>query len=184
MTHMREAPMTGTERERLVLEPIADEAEVGRWLSALEDGRRDTLRELDGVTDAMADGRVTDELNTIGTLLYHVALIEADWLLDDVFDDREAWPAELLPFGDRDPKGTLTEVLGVPLDQHVARLAAVRALLLERMRPMTVAEFHAVRARTDYDVSAAWVMHHLLQHEAEHRAHIAWLRDRQLAGTG
>lgn len=43
-------------RERLTLEPIADAPEVGRWLSALEDGRRDTLRELDTVTSEMLDG--------------------------------------------------------------------------------------------------------------------------------
>jgi hypothetical protein len=171
------------EREVLVLEPIADHAEVGRWLSALEDGRRDTLLELEGVTDAMVDRRVADELNTIGTLLYHVALIEADWLLDDIFDDRGAWPSDVLPFGDRDPKGTLTEVRGEPLVEHLARLAAVRSLLLERMRPMSVEAFHAPRARERYDVSPAWVLHHLLQHEAEHRAHVAWLRDRQAAGA-
>jgi hypothetical protein len=131
----------------------------------------------------MVDRRVTDQLNTIGTLLYHVALIEADWLLDDIFDDRGAWPSDLLPFGDRDPKGTLTEVRGVPLAQHVGRLAAVRELLLGRIRPMSVEDFHAPRAREHYDVSPAWVLHHLLQHEAEHRAHIAWLRDRQVAAA-
>jgi uncharacterized damage-inducible protein DinB len=169
------------ERERLILEPIADEPEVGRWLSALEDGRRDTLRELQDVTDDMVDERVTDELNTIGTLLYHVALIEADWLLDDIFDDRASWPFDLLPLGDRDPKGVLTEVRGMPLSEHLDRLAAVRTLLLDRMRPMSAPEFHAARTRTDYDVSPAWVMHHIAQHEAEHRAHIAWLRDRQRA---
>ena len=114
-------------RERLVLDPIAEDAEVGRWLSALEDGRRDTLRELDGVTDAMVDVRVTDELNTIGTLLYHVALIEADWLLDDIFDDRGAWPVDLLPFGDRDPKGTLTEVRGLSGQKQPPILACQRA---------------------------------------------------------
>jgi hypothetical protein len=173
--------MNGGARERLVLEPIAAHAEVGRWLSAMEDGRRDTLLELHGVADAMVDRRVVDELNTIGTLLYHVALIEADWLLDDIFDDQGAWPSDLLPFGDRDPKGTLTEVRGEALQEHVARLAAVRAILLERMAPMTVEDFHAPRARARYDVSAAWVLHHLLQHEAEHRAHVAWLRDRQTA---
>ena len=42
------------ERELLILEPIADAPEVGRWLSALDDGRVDTLRELDDVTDAIA----------------------------------------------------------------------------------------------------------------------------------
>jgi uncharacterized damage-inducible protein DinB len=171
------------ERELLVLEPIAEHPEVGRWLSAMQDGRRDTLGELDDVTDEMVDRRVVDELNTIGTLLYHVALVEADWLLDDIFGAKAAWPFDLLPFGDRDPKGVLTEVRGELLAEHIGRLAAVRDLFLERMRPMTVEEFHAPRARERYDVSPAWVVHHLLQHEAEHRAHIAWVRDRQGSET-
>jgi uncharacterized damage-inducible protein DinB len=51
-------------------------------------------------------------LNSIGTLLYHIALVEADWLLEDI------------------------------------------------------------QGREYPD----W-LHHLLQHEAEHRSHIAWLRD-------
>lgn len=42
---------------------------------------------------------------------------------------------------------------------------------------MSVADFHTVRVCERYDVSPAWVLHHLLQHEAEHRSHIAWLRD-------
>ncbi|HET6648564.1 MAG TPA: hypothetical protein VFH79_00215 [Candidatus Limnocylindria bacterium] len=42
--------MTGADRERLILEPLADDPEVGRWLAALEDARRDTLAELRGVT--------------------------------------------------------------------------------------------------------------------------------------
>jgi len=41
-----------------------------------------------------------DAPNTIGTLLYHVAAIEADWLFDDVLGAEAgvAWPAELFPF--------------------------------------------------------------------------------------
>jgi hypothetical protein len=42
--------------------------------------------------------------------------------------------------------------------------------------------FHAPRVRERYDVSPAWVVHHLLQHESEHRSEIGWPR-RQLTGT-
>jgi hypothetical protein len=41
---------------------------------------------------------------------------------------------------------------------------------------MTAEDFHTPRAREDYDVSPAWVLHHLLQHEAEHRSEIVRLR--------
>ena len=50
----------------------------------MEDARRDTLRELESVTPEMVDWRPDAPLNSIGALLYHIALIEADWLLDDI----------------------------------------------------------------------------------------------------
>ena len=171
--------MTDVPRERLTLEPPGPEAEVGRWLAAMEDARRDTLRELEGVTPEMVDWRPDAPLNSIGALLYHVALIEADWLLDDI-QGREAlpdWMRELLPFSDRDDDGRLTRVDGQPLDQHLDRLARIRAFLIDQLRAMPPHELHSPRARARYDVSPGWVLHHLLQHEAEHRSHIAWLRD-------
>ena len=78
--------MTDKPRERLVLEPIAEDPEVGRWLAALEDGRRETLRELETVAPAMLDWRPDAPLNSIGTLLYHIALVEASWLLEDILE--------------------------------------------------------------------------------------------------
>jgi uncharacterized damage-inducible protein DinB len=166
------------EREVLALEPMADDPEVGRWLSALEDARRDTLREVDGLSHEALDRRPEGEANSIGTLLYHVALIEADWLLTDILGPESAppWPHELLPWGDRDPKGELTDIEGISLDLHLERLDAVRSLVHQYVRPMPASDFHRLRARTEWDVSPAWVIHHLLQHEAEHRSQIAWLK--------
>jgi uncharacterized damage-inducible protein DinB len=171
--------VTDDERELLTLEPIAEVPEIGRWLSALEDGRRDTLRELETVTREMVDWRPDAPLNSIGTLLYHIALVEADWLLEDIQgrDSYPAWLRDLLPHPDRDDRDHLTHVEEQPLQEHVDRLAAIRAYLLEQLRAMSADDFHTPRARERHDVSPAWVLHHLLQHEAEHRSHIAWLRD-------
>jgi uncharacterized damage-inducible protein DinB len=172
------------EREVLILAPMADAPEVGRWLSAMQDARRDTLRELESVSDDMIDVRPISSDNSIGTTLYHVALIEADWLFDDIFgvqlDDSELAPS--FPFADRDAEGHLTDVEGETLAAHLVRLATVRAVLVERLRPMPAEDFHTPRRCQRYDVSPAWVVHHLLQHEAEHRAEIGWLT-RQLASA-
>ena len=171
--------MSKPERQRLVLDPIADDPDVGRWLAALEDGRRDTLRELETVRPEMLDWRPEAPLNSIGTLLYHVALVEASWLLEDIFegDPGPDWLPAMLPFEDRDGTGRLIRVDGDTLAAHLARLAAIRTYLLERLRSMTADDFHRARRLADYDAAPDWVIHHLLQHEAEHRSHIAWLRD-------
>lgn len=67
-----------TEREVLTLEPMAGDPEVGRWLAAMEDARRATLRALEGLSDETLDWSPDPASNSIGTLLYHIALVEAD----------------------------------------------------------------------------------------------------------
>ena len=155
------------DRELLSLEPIADDPEVGRWLAALEDSRRDTLLALEGAADDTVDVVPEWSDNSLGSLLYHVALVEADWLLADIFGHESATESEpaLLPFTDRDDEGRLTLVPGETIAQH-----------LERLRPMPSSDFHTPRSRERYDVTPAWVVHHLLQHEAEHRSEIVRLR--------
>ena len=163
------------ERKVLVLEPLADDPEVGRWLAALEDARRDTIHELSSVSPEMVDARHDPLLNSIGTLLYHIALIETSWLLDDILEGEPGpdWLQELLPFSDRDGSGRLIQVDGVSMAGHLERLDAVRQYLLERLRPMSNDEFHRVRRLDSYDAAPDWVLHHLLQHEAEHRSRLA-----------
>jgi hypothetical protein len=167
------------ERERLTLEPdLATDPEVGRWLAAMQDGRADTLRELEGVTPGMVDARPAGSENSIGATLYHVALIEADWLFDDMLGQPLGTTelAPLFPVDDRDEDGLLQQVAGVPFDEHLARLARVREVVLREVAPMSLEAFTRVHARARYDVSGVWVIHHLLQHESEHRAELGWLR--------
>lgn len=175
--------MAETAREVLTLEPIADDPEIGRWLAALEDARRDTIRELEAVTSPMLDWQPPFLLDSIGTFLYHLALIETSWLLDEIFAGEEPpqWLSSLLHVHDRDASGRLTRVAGEPLEEHLSRLERIRSYFIERLRPMSNDDFHTIRHLEPYDVAPDWVLHHLLQHEAEHRSHIAWVRDWYLA---
>jgi len=115
-----------------------------------------------------------------------VALIEIDWLLVDILGQpaKASWPEHLVPFNDRDGEGTLTVVCGETLATHLDRLASVRAMVHEHLGAMSVEDFHTLRPGETQDVTPAWVLHHLLQHEAEHRAHIAWVRDAILGRLG
>ena len=179
--------MTDGGRERLTLAPMARDPQVGLLLAALSDSRRRTMRELESVTDAMVGWAPPPPLNGIGQLLYHVALIEADWLLDDILDlDDDAWPAwvaEAFPIDVRDDAGRLSEVPPEPLAEAVARLGRVRAHLERSIGALTDGDLHAPRRKASYDVTPAWALHHLLQHEAEHRAHVALVRDLYLSSS-
>jgi hypothetical protein len=176
--------MTARQRRYNVVEPtLSEEPLIGAWLWALQDTRMRMMEELEGVTPAMIDWLPPDGESSIGTVLYHVALIEADWLYEEVLVTE--YPAEvmaMLPIPHRDAQGRLSQVQGMSLEQLLSLLERVRGLLLEVFQPMTLADFHRIRALEYYDVTPEWVLHHLIQHEAEHRSQIGALRDRARRG--
>jgi uncharacterized damage-inducible protein DinB len=137
------------------------------------------MRVLDGLSPALCDWQPADDESSIGTLLYHLADIEADWLYVEALE--QPMPPEvtaLFPFPTRDEHGHLYQVENVSFEEHLKRLEAVRNLLLASYRRMGLAEFRRVHCFRHYDVTPEYVLHHLLQHEAEHRSRIGAMRAR------
>ena len=170
-------------RKKLIVEPApGEDAGIGRWLWAVEDARRRTGEELEHLTPPVIDWRPPEEEVSIGSVLYHMAVIEADWLYVEVLEEPfpEAVTA-LFPYGVRDEAGRLVLAEGESLEAHLGRLAAVRSRLLAAYRGMDPDEFRRARALPEYDVTPEWVLHHLMQHEAEHRSQIGRLRMRAAA---
>lgn len=146
---------------------------VAAALWRLEDARERTLELIDRLPDDAADWRPPWGPNTIGTLLYHLALIELDWLYSEILEAQP--PREFLrlfPVEHRDAAGRLGVLAGETFDDHLARLHAVRARFLYAVAGMDAAEYRRVRSLEPYDVTPEWVIHHLCQHEAEHRGQI------------
>lgn len=156
---------------------LSQEPDIARWLWAMQDARRRTMEQLAELPQAVIDWIPPDQGSSIGTVLYHLALIETDWLYAEVLEqDYPAEIAALFPYEHRDGAGQLTQVVGITLSQHLDRLATVRHRLLEVFHRMSLHEFRRVRQLPAYDVTPEWVLHHLLQHEAEHRSQLGALR--------
>ncbi|MBI1256350.1 MAG: DUF664 domain-containing protein [Chloroflexi bacterium] len=170
--------MSQPQHMQLIIQPDAGAApEVGPALWSLEDTRRRTHAVLKAVDPASVDWQPEWALHSIGTLLYHIAAIELDWLYSDVLE--QPFPAEieaLFPHDVRDDTGKLTTITGISLDDLRQRLAVVRRALLDAFHAMSADDFHRSRSFPDYDVTPEWVLHHLCQHEAEHRSEIAALQ--------
>jgi len=167
-------------RDQHIVVPLeAADPAIGRALWLFEDARRLTRRTLEGIDPQALDWLPADADNSIGTLLYHIAIIEADWLYVEVLE--QEFPPEvvkLFPYDVRDATGRLAPVTGRTLDEHDALLDAIRAQLLNAFRLMSIEDFRRVRQMPHYDVTPEWVLHHLMQDEAEHRGQIGDLRRR------
>lgn len=113
-------------RKNLIVLPLHGfESEIGRWLWCLEDIRRTLLEKISGISQQQLDTEVIG--HSIGSLLYHIALIEADWLYEEVLGGK--WNPNirtLFPQEDRNDDDTLSSVKGQNLDEHLHRLQCVR----------------------------------------------------------
>jgi uncharacterized damage-inducible protein DinB len=170
-----------------VVPPEGYPADVGRWLWALQDVRRITTGTVAGLDLSTLDWRGPDgRENSIGTLLYHVALVEMSWLFLDVLE--RPFPDEVkadFPF-DMASRGGLTRVEGVGIAEHLARAERSRAVLLAHLREMTLDDFRRLRAPdgVDYEVTAEWALYHLVEHEAGHAYQMRSLKRRAVKHLG
>lgn len=150
---------------------------VARYLTMLSDCRRLTMDSIKNLRFDLIYWRRSDFDSNIGDLLYHIAYIEADWLFVDVLES--TIPPELTPhlaYSDRDPMGRLVHIGEEQLESSLLRLNGVRAKLNQTYARMDLADFRRLRHSPQHDVSPEWVLHHLLQHEAEHRGQINLLK--------
>ena len=168
-------------RDILKTEPLEGyPPEIAVWLWTMEEVRTKTKAYVDGIGQEVIDwaGPRGNE-NSIGTLLYHIAAVEMGWLHFDILERADLYPENELPL-EPFSKGRLTPVVGVSLEDHVARLDRCRDLFLERMKEITFEDWSKLRSPEGetYRVSPAWAVFHLVEHEAGHAAQIGVVKKR------
>ncbi len=156
---------------------LADSPDLGGALWAMQDTRSRTLDAVAGLAETEVDA-VADGLdNTIGATIYHIAAIEADWLYQDILlEDYPDWLEEWFPFDVREENGRLSPVTGFSVENHMQRLATVRGHLLDDIRRLDPARFRQSNELEEFPSTPQWALHHLCQHEAEHRGQIQSIR--------
>lgn len=172
---------------RLPGPPEAASAGAGRWLALLAEGRARTLRVLEGLGAEELDAACAELPVSIGSHLAHLAAIEVDWLWTDL--KAAPVPADAVagfPFEDvRDGDGRLSAVRGVPLAGLLERMARSRAALAAHVAGLSDAALAEPVVGLEGTSTPEWILHHLLQHEAEHRGMIrrtrAWWKARTLS---
>ena len=150
---------------------------VGRWLAYMNLIRERTLEDVEGLSVEALDHTTTEQVNSIGTLLYHIAAIELDWLYSEILE--QDFPENIMthfPHNVREETGRLTQVRGWELGRYLEVLKVVRDDYIQKLKDYDEAEFLRPRDLPDYVVTPEWVCWHLLEHEAGHQGQIRTLR--------
>lgn len=148
------------------------DAEIGRWIWCLEDVRHHLITKLSGISQDLLDKK-SEERHSIGTLLYHIAFVEAGWLFGEVIGTEE-WDPEISALFPVEgwTNGKLTHFAGERIEDHFSRLEKVREVFLSVFKAMTKEDWRKARVLEEYDVTPEWVVYHLIEHESHHRGQI------------
>ncbi|MDX2077515.1 MAG: DinB family protein [bacterium] len=151
--------------------------EIGRWLGILDDARKRLQYALRSVQESDLDAPPAIGINTIGTILYHIAMADLNWIYDNLL--QQPYPADILPlfpYPITDEQGNLSPMRGWNLQAYQQRLSVARAKVHEVFKPMTVEAFRGALRREEpdwvYEMTPESVLQHLAQHESEHRGEI------------
>ncbi len=153
------------------------EPEVGVWLWAMEEARRNLLNTLERIERAGFGQEFYDwrgpngDDNSVSALLYHIAGVEMGWLFFDVLGT--GLPADvqrMFRVDDRTEDGKLRHLPDVPIAEHLERLAASRRRFLAEVSAMPLEQWHDLKypEGEDYAMTPAWTVYHLVEHEAGH----------------
>lgn len=151
--------------------------EIGKLVAMLDDTRRRTKRYIDGLTAEQLAWYPNDKVESIGTILLHIAAVEHSYIQEDIMRRPmgEEWKVAFpLRFG-------LPQITGKQLDYFTERLDSVREDTKSVLKKLTDSDLKRIITPLDpgepqnaqIEFSIEYILYHLIGHEAHHRGQIA-----------
>jgi len=146
----------------------------------MEDVRRRTLKYVEGLTTEALSWHSQEDIESIGTLLLHIAAVERSWIGEDIMrrpmgdEWKIAFP---IRFG-------MPQITGGSLAFFREKLEEVRTQTREDLatlsdvdlgRPITLLD-SGESGEPEHRFSIEWILYHVMEHEAHHKGQIAVMR--------
>jgi uncharacterized damage-inducible protein DinB len=167
--------------ERYTLAPAAGVSTgIGFYLSGMDEVRAQLREALEGMSDEQLARRAVDGAHAIGALALHCVAAEWLWMrrttdgseLTD--EDRRTAHMNVL----EDPDAFAAK--GYTAEYCLNALDAVREQTRERLASFSDGDldhlYSFVRQGRTFEVSLRWTLHHLIDHEAQHKGQILMLK--------
>lgn len=157
--------------------------EVGHWLAALEEVRLGTLLLLHDLGPDQIASPPSSGMNSIGTLLTHIAESEAFWVIERVggrplpAERRELYRMDLFsrPGAPQATRASAAFFVGILSDLRIETQEVLAGLNDKDLDGKRI--WNDPRRPEDQEVfSVRWILSHVLAHEAHHRGQIAIAR--------
>ncbi len=166
-----------------VLEPAPDHTPgIGHYIAQLTETRAELLRPLEGLSPEALSWHPTDEVESIGTQLLHVAAVEWSWVFEEIFrrssDEYDGWE-EAMPI-----RAGVAQVSGQPLSYFTKRLERVRTDVVAALASISDTDLGRLEADASPPPGVAaetrlysidWILFHLVHHGAHHAGQVELL---------
>jgi uncharacterized damage-inducible protein DinB len=158
--------------------------QIGRYVAQLIEVRSDLKQEIAGLSIEQIDWHPNDTVESIGTLLLHVASVEWSWLHEDMLGrPSEEYPgdwAEAMPI-----RVGVAQISGRPVEWYIQHLDSIREGTLAILRGLTGADLAKLVGEAEPPpgeekrsrlFTIDWIIWHIIEHEATHVGQVEMLR--------
>jgi uncharacterized damage-inducible protein DinB len=145
---------------------------IATWVSMMGKVRQKLLKTVEPLTDEEIDYTPDEKrIETIGTLLLHIAAVEWSWIFEDIDGKKMDYERWKHAFALR-PDVNLPQLKHQGKKFYLTRLSAVRTQVYQRLQLMKDSELDTIVGDT-YTIE--WILFHLVEHEALHLGQISVL---------
>lgn len=152
---------------------------VGSYLAQMEDVRRQLKKSVEGLTPEQLSWHPNDKVESVGTLLLHIAAVELSWIGEDIMrrpmsdDWKIAFP---IRFGIPQVKGRPLEYYLSTLDDVRNRTKADLATLVDSDLERIITPLDPGDPSSNMQFSLEWILYHVIDHEAHHKGQVAVMK--------
>ncbi len=150
------------------------------WIDVLDDVRARTKRYVQGLTAEQLAWHPNPKVESIGTLLLHIAAVEFSYIQEDIMKRPmgEEWKMAFPVRFD------MPQVSGEPPEFYIGKLDEVRVQTLEVLGGLTDADLGRMieplepgnSGAPPVEYSIEWILYHVTEHEAHHKGQVALMK--------
>ncbi len=113
-----------------------------------------------------------DRIESIGTLLLHIAAVEWSWIFEDIDGQEMDYEKWKYGFALRE---RIPQIQGYDISFYLERLSEVRNAVFRKLKSLPENELERIIEVDDDFVSVEWILFHLIEHEAIHIGQVSML---------